>query len=460
MKAIELILYCFSAILSMQIFMQSLRRSEYGVLLLSSEFIFMWLGLCVYPILYIVGLVMPGVAGESFLDRNGEPGLLTALHVFAYSVCAYIGYHAAISSRRVKKSNFSIRLERALGNPRAVFLTMIVFGIFCYSLFVGLVGLDVALINAFAARSGIMDGFGDDAKYLFLKTLAQVSLYSVCFVPWFLYKKKNLTELFALTIYFLLVLFAYLNSISRSTLLSFLIVPYLVYVRAVFSWGSSLRLLAPLVFGGVVLIYGKTFGFYMSSLLSGNEAELTKYSEDVGVFIALLQNSEFVWYSIGAGVISFLNVGPLMAQDVLYSVIGFIPSRVLEFIGLGDYNYSNADVRLPCVNAEIFGLWDCTIPPLWSGYSAFLIPVGGGMIFGFFKFYIFGRIENMWMNAKAVDYSKTCVPYFYFMIFSGFFSLIPMVIASTVFVILIVFLFVFTATKNTRHLVVNKSENY
>ena len=73
------------------LFLDPLRRSEFGVLLFISEFLFFVLGACVYPLLYIAGLIDLGVSGHSFNQHNREPGIMAALHVLLYSIFSYVG---------------------------------------------------------------------------------------------------------------------------------------------------------------------------------------------------------------------------------------------------------------------------------------------------------------------------------------------------------------------------------
>ena len=299
-------------------------------------------------------------------------------------------------------------------------------------------GLDVALINAAAARSGYMEGFGGDARYLFLKTFANLSLFAVCFVPALLVSKKKFQDWICLAAYGLLVVFAYLNSISRSLLLSSLLAPYLVSLRYKISFNKFIRVLPVFVLGVLILLYGKTFGHYMSGMLGEGRAELEAYSADNGFLMALFQNVEFAWFSVAAGINYFFEFGPLLPDDVIYSIIGFVPSRFLDYIGLGDIYYGTANVRLPCTNSMMFGLSDCTIPPLWLGYSAYVLPLAGAVIFGLVKFYVFGRIERMWILLRNIDYSLTWIPYFWFTVASTLFTLIPSAIPQMTFALVLV----------------------
>jgi len=86
----------------------------------------------------------------------------------------------------------------------------------------------------------------------------------------------------------------------------------------------------------------------------------------------------------------------------------------------------------------MFGLSDCTIPPLWLGYSAYVLPLAGAVIFGLVKFYVFGRIERMWILLRNIDYSLTWIPYFWFTVASTLFTLIPSAIPQMTFALVLV----------------------
>lgn len=438
MEFISFLFYAIALLVASTLFLDSLRRSEFGVLLFISEFLFFVLGACVYPLLYIAGFIDLGASGHSFIQHNREPGVMAALHVLLYSIFSYVGYHLGQKKRVVERSAAVSILYKNFRDTKIVFAALLIFGIFTYILFTSLVGLDVALINASAARAGYMEGFGGNAQYLFLKTLANVSLFAVCFVPALLISKKKVRDWAYLAAYGLLVVFAYLNSISRSLLLSSLLAPYLVSLRYKISFNKFIRVLPVSMLGALILLYGKTFGHYMSGMLGEGRAEIEAYSADNGFLMALFQNVEFAWFSIAAGISHFFEFGPLFPDDVVYSIIGFVPSRILDYIGLGDIYYGTANVRLPCTNSMMFGLSDCTIPPLWLGYSAYVLPLAGAVIFGLVKFYVFGRIERMWILLRDINYSLTWIPYFWFTVASTLFTLIPSAIPQMTFALVLV----------------------
>lgn len=441
MQILSLVLYVAAFFFATTVLIDSLRRSEFGVLLLLSEFLFFVLGASVYPILLILKFIEPGVLGYAYLQRNQEPGLLMAFHIFLYSVFSLIGYRVGFRRRSGWMIRVATTIQKYFQNPEKIFASLVIFGGGIYLLFASLVGVDVALINAAAARSGYMEGFGDDVKYLFLKTLASISLFAVCFAPWILIEKKSGKRYIYIVGYILLVLFAYLNSISRSLLLISLITPYMVFLRNKMSFRDFIRLIPVFFVGVAILIYGKNFGHYVSGTLQGYDSEIASSQVGQGFLVTVFQNLEYVWFSVGAGIENFFDSGPLLPLDVFYSFIGFVPSGVLTYFGIGDLYYGNATTRLPCVNAEIFGFYDCTVPPLWIGFSAYTLPVAGAVVFGFWKYYIYGLIERIWILAKNYNYKLTWIPYFLFMITSSFFTLIPNLISRASFVVMLVCVF-------------------
>ena len=429
-------IYLISLFFTLYTFFLMARRSEFGILVIASEFLSIAVGLCIYPIFYQLDWITLGKEGYSFVRHNGEPSIITAFHILLYTASGCVGYLVATKQSYVGGGYLFRSIQGIVKSEDNSFCSLIIFGFVVYSIYFYLVGFHDSLINASAARSGEFDGFGENVQYLFLKTLANVSLYAVCFLPAILYKKTKRLWVLAYT---MLVLIAYLNSISRSLLLNYIFVPFLVYSMVNFGFVAVVRITTILFIGSLVLFYGKPFGHYMSNYLTGNYSEILSYNTEYGYFNAIFNNFEFAWFSVEAGVKNYYYNGPLIPDDLLYSPIGFIPSRFLEYIGLGEYSYGNATVRLPCVNANTFGFNDCTIPPLMSGYSAYLMPLVGGLIFGFIKFYIYGRLEKMWIFTKKLNYQLTWVPYFLFIISSNYFSLIPGAIAQSSLVIFSVF---------------------
>ncbi len=415
----------------------SLKRSEYGALILVAESPFL-IGLCLYPLLLEGGFVIPGIEGQSYLFLNGAPGWGPAVHILCYPLFAAVGYFIAINLS-FKRPNIIGRILTRVASPATIWHFLVLFGLFIFGIFLLLVGPDVALINAAIARGGDFEGFGDSGKFLFLKTLASLSMYAACFIPYILVKQRD--RLFIL-LYIVLTIVAYLNFISRSLILYQLILPLLVvmHVRGFGKKNVILLVGAVIPIALLTLFFGKQFGQFVSAFISGSEfIKLTAYQGEVGLWNSALRNFEFMWFSVCAGWLWFVQNGPTVPMDALMAFIGFIPSRVLESLGVGWLYHGNAEVRMACINSVQFGLDECTVPPLITGVSVYIAPIAGAIVAGFLRFFVYGRLERMWLYYKNADYSMTWVPYFLFMSFKGLYiRFLPTSIALASFAIVAV----------------------
>lgn len=421
-----------------------LRESEFGVVVFMAELPFI-LSCTVYPVLIMFGLISPGLEGSLYVSNHGVPGLGVSIHVFLYSLGGLAGYHYGRKMHSASGAQWLLRVsERAVPNP-SFWVRPLLLGLFIWLAFFQLVGVEVALANAVRARSGVFDGFGEDVRWLFLKTLASSFMFCACAVPVFLKDFGKYWHLFA--IYCVLVILVFVNSISRSSILNYLLVPMAVYVYSrksvplfLIAFAIGILIAAP------VLLFGKSAGQWISAMAEGRSSiEFEVYLTSSSVLESYLRNVEFTWYSVQAGISHFFqNGGSYFPLDVLASLLfGIFPSRVLDAIGLGALSYSGMEVdeRLACVNTAQFSSgMDCTIPPLWIGYSAYLLPFGGGLLFGFFRFFIFGRISKVWVLVKKIDYEKIWLVYFIALTSMYIMSLVPTAISQAVFMVMLVML--------------------
>ena len=173
-------------------------------------------------------------------------------------------------------------------------------------------------------------------------------------------------------------------------------------------------------------------------VLDGNVTELEAYQGEDGLWNSFLRNFEPYWFSVDAGTSMFSRAGPTLPTDALMALAGFIPSRVLESLDLGKLYYGNADVQMACVNSIQFGLVNCTVPPFFTGTSAYVAPLVGAAVAGFFKFFVFGRLEKTWRHYHRFAREKTWVPYCLILLFSAYLSFVPSNIALATFTILVV----------------------
>ena len=188
----------------------------------------------------------------------------------------------------------------------------------------------------------------------------------------------------------------------------------------------------------LAVFFGKPLGFLISIYLSdGNVTDLQAYQGDDGLWNSFLRNFEAYWFSVDAGISVFAREGPTWPTDALMALIGFVPSRMLESLGLPWLYYGNADVQMACVNSAEFGLVSCTVPPFTAGMTAYAAPLLGAAVAAFFKFFVFGRLQKTWQYYQRVAAGNSWIPYFLVLIFAAYLSFIPTSIALASFTLIV-----------------------
>ncbi len=414
-----------SLAVTLSIFYVSIKKSTFGILLTVSM-VWSIIGLFVYPIFDLLGLIDLNIEGRSFIETNGNPGILSAIHILFISVGMWCGYFfkGKYNNKGILE-RFSIPLDNI--NPLTIWRVTTIFSLLIIIFFYYLTGFETAIKSAAAARSGEFDGFEGTEQFMFLKTFSTISSISTAIFPIALLKKDRLFIFF----YIILIALMYLNSISRSLVLSSIVIPITIYVRlSKISFKTTLAFISLIPIFYILLLYGKPFGQFISAYLNGKDYELIAQDNESGFLNAMLVGTGYQWYSVQAGINNFFNTGsPLFPNDVFLSIFfGMIPSHVLESLGYGDLYYGNANVRLACVNTEIFGLFGCTVPPTSFGYSSYLLPGAGGFILGFIMLRTYATIEHMWLIRQHRDVTKVWIPMMWFTFLSAMFSMIPTMI--------------------------------
>jgi hypothetical protein len=260
----------------------------------------------------------------------------------------------------------------------------------------------------------------------------------VVFVPALLRARK---ERFFLVLYFALVVFGFLNSVSRTMLITCTVVPTAIYLRANLRAHPTRTIVTGLVMAGMglmITLFGKDFGQAVRVFFSDNSvASVNAQHYDGSVLEALLRQFEYQWFSIRAGIHSFTTHGPILPDDLPLSLIGFVPSAIMQWAGLGAFRYNEVEQRFACINTAHMGLPDCTVPALFMGYSAYVAPIAAGLAFGFIRNFVLGRAEAAWRYIAARDYSKTWLPYLIAILVTNVFLFIPNFIATTSLIIVV-----------------------
>lgn len=433
MSALLLLMYCLSALAVSAVVVRSIWRSAFGVLLASTVAGFL-IGDCLYPIFHFAGVIESQGEVADFVERNGEPGLAAALHVMLMSFGMLFGYIYRPRHSVSDQAMGWVTTRLMEGRDTVVWRASILLGLVSYLLYFYLVGVDVALINAAAARGGDFDGFDGKDSFVFLKTVASVGFVATCFLPMALYEKRKVF----IVAFALLVATAYANSISRNLLLYTAIAPVLVYLRLRLDLversslkGSLLLGLAVIPAALLVLTYGKVMGHFIRSYFTGDYYSMTEQIGEVNSLELILSNYGFQWVSVQAGIDHFFNNGgPLLsAEHALAVAFGAIPSRVLSAFGLDFLYYGNIQPSLTCINSQAFGYVDCTVPPLSPGYSAYLLPGAGGFIIGYAWMRLYGVIEKLWIAFQRSNRQRLWIPYFLWGLVVNIFTFIPATLA-------------------------------
>lgn len=423
----------------------SFRRSSIGIFVLVA-FSWYFIGLYLVPMLIVFGWIPEG--GNVYAFNASSYGLAASFHCFLLSLGMLLGF----GSKIYKADVFFVRaIDHSIGGVEWTLLKrIIILGLFSFSLFFYLVGIDTALVNAAAARGGDFEGFGSGKSFLFLKTIGASSLLGGALLYYLLYEKKVVYVF----LYLVVVVLAYLNSISRNLILTSIIAPLLAYQVAVLRLRRSTY--AWFVFGLVfifvtigslfVVQYGKIFGHFLSSIFDVNAVkyDLTEEGRASNLVSAFLSNYVFLWSSVDAGISHFFANGSYFTPEPFFAILlGWIPAGVLKSIGLGGYYYGDLSesLRIACVNGSAFIDGGCTVPPAMSGYSAYALPFVGALICGYIVGFFTKIIECVWVHYESKAGSRVWAPYFIYVTFLNLLTFIPSTQAYSVFSFVLIFLF-------------------
>ena len=431
--------YC---VLMVLICLTSVRRSSFGYLIIFHEYFYI-LGLGVFPMLAATGVVNASSLSLGYELTNGAPSIWAYLHVLSYGIGAMLGYFGLRSAAELYgKKLIGIAIRFKLPNS-AWFYFSALFSIAATTLYVSLVGIDVALLNIGPVRSGDFSGLVGFEQYSFIKTLGAIGLFSVISFPYLILTGRRLPLVFFLTVVMAISLFV--MSAARVTFIDTILLFTLLFLTL----GRVGRLLATAYASAMVafllfiLMFGKEFvGMFSEYLFLGGDITFTpKYDSFLSYFFS--QFAQQV-YSVDAGIENFMNHGPLISMDVLLSPVGFMPSSLFSVLNLDFLSYQLVDNsrRLSCINAASFTQADdCSVPPYIVGFSAYLMPIAGGVILGFIRFFIFSILETAWIKLQNRP------QYLWIVIFCLLFAnrillFIPNTISFAVFALLFVVAFV------------------
>jgi hypothetical protein len=447
---LQVSMYLIALSLMTFIFVERLRRSEFGILVVLADVAFLCGGM-IYPVLLSLGAISPGIEGEAFITRNGLPDLLTAAHVLLYASGCAIGVYA---SRWFNPSHHGVvEFSRLVAPDYRSWTNLLLVGLIAWGLYFWLVGPADAIGNAVLTRSGDFEGLGDSQQFLFLKTLASLSLYAVCAVPIALQREG--TKKFIL-LFFALVVIWFINSVSRNAILFYVITPLLIFAYCIARQSpvrSAVVMGTVVALGIVTLLFGTSIGWVIAGYLGYSDTLDISSAQYAGNLAeSYLRNVEYYWFSVAAGIQHFMSGGPHFPVDVFAAAVGFFPTSMFSAVNLQNLDYRQFPVTLTCVNTDFFfSASACTIPPFWFGYSAYLLPLAGGLLFGILRYFLFGVLESLWVRVRSVDPYHSWVLYFIALTAISFMSLIPTVVAqATIALIALLAVYHFKQYRRTR----------
>lgn len=390
--------YCF---LMTVICLVAVRRSSFGYLIVFYEYFYI-LGLGVFPLVASLALINVSPTFINYESTSGGLSNATFVHIVLYGVGSFFGYFG-IKPFAIRFSRKVIAVAKFCKFPNSKwFYFSSISSIFFNLLYLNLVGLDVALLNAGLARSGDFSGLIGFEQYSFIKTLAMIGLFSVISLPFFIIRNERLLSSFFLIL--TLAILLYMQSVARAIFFDTVLLFALLYYSLTKTNSKSAIIVVSVasLFLLYVVIYGKEFvGMFSTFLFLGGDFELVKKYDDFPSYF-FSQFGHLV-YGVDAGIKNFFEHGPLMPKDILLSPIGFIPSSFYSAFGLDYLSYQLVDEsqRLSCINTLYFPDADkCSMPPYITGFSAYIFPMVGGLIFGFLRFFIYSILEVSWIELQ------------------------------------------------------------
>lgn len=366
-----------------------MRVSNFYVFIIGFEYFF-FLGLGVYPLLLYFGVIdFPD--GYSNYRSFEDLSYLTPFHIILYSIGSFFGV-VLFGSLYVKTRFFLRIVDYIYIDPVVVLKVILILSLVPATFFLLKYGIHDVLYTASERRGGRFDYNSDMARFLFMLKFMGISIFAICVYPYFVATKKKVF-LSTFIVIFVCVLL-YIFTVSRHALFQAFVMTMLVYWSYNYK-KLSVNFLASLIgfLAFLILIFGKSLLAYIYGNLVNEQPELYYANFD-----KILMHFGHLLFSIDAGIRNYLHNGFFIAKDVYLSPLGIIPSRFLDGFGLIDFSYQlqGEENKMSCINTANVGLSGCTIPPYYTGISAYFFPVVGGFLFGFIRFSFYSIISNSW----------------------------------------------------------------
>lgn len=418
----------------------SIRKKESTYLLILYFEYFAIFGLGLAPLLMGLGFFDLHLVSD-YQALNGPITFLAFLHIFMFSVGSVLGYFTDAK----RKQRFAAKILSFTGSIQigqsASYYLLIGVGLLLLTVFIIIVGLDIAIGKASEARSGFTELMGDGLQYAFIKRLVYATTFCIVFIPFLISRKSNFKIIMPLAI---LALGIYSVTVARAIFIETIIFALIIYaIKQHKSIKPYLIILISAPFMYFVLFYGKEFvGSLSAYIFGGGDLTLTSSSErQGGAMNAFFGNFVHLLVSVDSGVRHFMLEGIYIPRDTMVSYFSILPSSIYSLLGLEalNYNFVYGMDRMPCVNSTMIYGYDvdqCSVPPYMYGYAAYLFPVLGGFFFGFIRFYVYGLFQSIWQQ-DAPSNKRTWLPLLLLLIFINLLTFIPAVVSLQVFVLLV-----------------------
>lgn len=436
MDALDFLAGSLYLLISLFIFIRIWRKNLFWCYFLAIEYFFI-IGLGFYPVLHALGFVE-----KPDIFNGNVVSVLIPLHIISYAIGAFLGF--SLGSKRISSrvANFAVQLN--VDARKSFFFIFSICMVF-FILYVSNVGLEQALLGASFARMGEFDYFDSGAKFAFLTRPMMIGLLTAAYAYFFIFTEKKPYRYLLSSICIGMAIYSV--TVSRYALLEAIVLPFLIYVIYLLRGGAVGKILAlnilglGFAFALAVFIYGKFILYQIVNyFVNGEGINLNvegNQGADFGAFAHL-------YYSIGAGAENFLNEGIVFFKDILLSPLGILPSSTLDSIGLVSlsYQFTPPEESFSCVNTSLVtNIPGCFIPPYFTGASAYFVPIAGGLLFGFFRFYVYRIVSMSWDALERMGKAKdipVILVLFYF--FEQIMLFIPATISLSVFMLIIAIL--------------------
>jgi hypothetical protein len=403
------------------------RKSSFFYLLAYSEYFYI-VGIGFGAIFFGLGLDLDNKIYETYILQNGLISDYTFYHIIFFSIGMFSGtFIDKIVGMQISIGKVAEDSIKSNNNQVFWYRGLIFLGLIFLFIYMSLVGPVTALVTAATARAGSDEGLEGASGYLFLKNIAQIGIISIIFFPVIIDKKRFKFDVFLICFYGILL---YVLTGARAAILDTIIISVLIWFsRARIGVAKkALWFFALISLGLLFTLYGKGLSDSLFAAGFGGGDVVSEeienfYGKIIGQFIHLI-------YSIDAGVKYFFENGPTISKALLLSPLGVFPGWLYSYLNLEALSWQQVDLSDNIVCLNTFSYPDaepCTMPPYYSGVSAYFGPIIFGFLFGFAKFYIYQRISRLWYQLRLQP-AKLWLPLLYFIVFSKLSLLIPNVI--------------------------------